>query len=304
MNALRPDPQPFSIMDEYPLLFDDRDSSWVVRDQITRSILAHANVMPRDLLDASGNALFKICLIGNVATRPESRGQGIMRALLEFLESEAAKIDCRAVLLWSDLLSFYQSSGYQTLGTEQRFFIRVNHLKSKALDDSIRVRLCAPSEVDSKMAERLLELRLRGFPTVRRTPDEFCKLLTIPACSLYLLESKGITSGFCLVGKGADMAGVIHEWGASDPHTLMTGAGQILSSQGLNEIILLSPSTMPNEFQNALNSLSDHVERCPMALGKILQDHTLDAARNQEPEKQKTPAEVLGEGFIWGLDSI
>jgi predicted N-acetyltransferase YhbS len=304
MESLRPDPQSFTIASEYPLVLgpDCRNTSWVVRDETDGKIVAHANILLREFEDAKGKSAFNVCLIGNVATRPEFRGQGIMRSLLEFLEAEALKSACHAVLLWSDLLTFYQSCGYQTLSAEKRFILEADKVVKVKSNRRITVR--RQQNVDKCLAQRLLELRLRGFPTVRRSAEEFSKLLMIPACTLHLIESHDEIIGFCIEGKGADMAGVIHEWGAPDVETLLEASAHLMDQRRGDEIMILTPKQIPSSFQQGLERVSKHVEQCPMALAKILVDKPLDHQSGRLGNNAKTSADILGEGFIWGLDSI
>lgn len=105
-NCLRPEPLPYPIQSEYPIVLnpDCHDYSHCLYDE--DRVIAHANLWPRYLVDDKGRTVAKIGLIGNVATNDEYRGRGIMSKLLTYLESKAILADMQALVLWSDLSKF------------------------------------------------------------------------------------------------------------------------------------------------------------------------------------------------------
>src|SRR5690606_5092783 len=91
-------------------------------------IVAHANLWPRTW--RTGQESFEVGLIGNVATSTQERGRGIGTELMRQLESLARRHNLKALILWSDLLKFYQNLGYHALGTEARYFFHRDSMAS------------------------------------------------------------------------------------------------------------------------------------------------------------------------------
>jgi GNAT superfamily N-acetyltransferase len=287
--ALRPEPLPFPIAAEYPLVLaaDAAMLSYCLGHGV--DVVAHANLWPRAALTREGRAV-KIGLVGNVATDARRRGQGLMRNLFEHLERRAAEQELTALYLWSDLLGFYQNLGYRSCGTELRFAY------GRALEESTRsapargLALIAADQVDEPLAAALLARRLPHLPTLARTPQELRAQLRIPLTQLYLAEIDGDLAGFWVIGKGYDMGGVVHEWGATSPAVALAGLGELLATTGHETLTLLAPGSMAASWREPLTAAAEALEEHPMALMKPL---------------GSTVALAELEGlFIWGLDSI
>src|SRR4051794_28539742 len=104
-RALRPEPAPFAIEREYPLVLGERGLGFSYCLGRGVDMVAHANLWPRTLVTGSGEV--QVGLVGNVATDERYRGQGVMRSLLLELKREAERLGLKALVLWSDLLEFY-----------------------------------------------------------------------------------------------------------------------------------------------------------------------------------------------------
>lgn len=288
--ALRPDPSPFAIEREYPIVLAEREAalSYCVGDG--DKVVAHANLWPRVMKDKVQGKDIQIGLVGNIATDERFRGQGLMSQLLETLKKEAEKKGLKALVLWSDLLEFYQKQGFQSFGEERRYRMTAQDLQRT------RAHPASFSRTKSRdlSEETVKELLLRRFPvatTLGRSASEFKALLDIPALDVYLSHSvDGQVSGYALLGKGCDMVGVIHEWGAESPEALVAAAAQAAKDTGYDDILVLAPAGLPHEWHAPLAGQSSEVTRHGMALMWI----------KDEPGVK----EALAGSFIWGLDSI
>ncbi|MGH8829357.1 MAG: GNAT family N-acetyltransferase, partial [Jiangellaceae bacterium] len=65
-----------------------------------------------------------VLLVENVAVRPRSHGRGIGRALMDFAEAEAGRLDLPAVRLYTHVrmtrnLALYESIGYRETGRQE-----------------------------------------------------------------------------------------------------------------------------------------------------------------------------------------
>ncbi len=317
-QTLRPGgSSPYPIAAEYPLvLAPSRPSRSLCiapkgHKKGSRSFLAHASILPRQMTptglekakDGQQRSSVKFALVGNVVTAPEARGRGMMRALMEEVEARARTQKADAIVLWSDLADFYQKLGFTPGGKEIRMTMSVRKL------DSGRVPFIWMPEgpLSDDYIVRMMELRSYGYDQpffqIERSVAEFRELLGIPDVAVVFACPRNPAYGsvpsakqiecFFMVGKGADMQGVIHEWGTSDMQLLMNASGAVAGNAGLEELMILLPPSLPKARMDVLAPVSIKIEEHPMAWVKILSTKT------------KSLVELaLNEGFIWGLDSI
>ncbi len=308
---------PYPIAAEYPLVLAPsrtNRSLCIARRPVSAgregiNFLAHANILLRKMEPAQlpglapAGAGIKVALVGNVATAPDERGKGLMRKLMDEVESRARAQGADAIVLWSDLSDFYQKLGFSAGGNEIRMTLSVRKL------DSGKVPFIWVPEgaVSDEHIARMLELRATGFRKplyqIERSIAEFRELLGIPDLALIFAcrgnfpagkaPQAGDIQSFFIVGKGADMQGVIHEWGTSDMQLLMNAAGAIAGNAGLGELMILVPPSTDTTRIELLTKASVKRETHPMAWVKIL-----------SPERKTLVELAFNEGFIWGLDSI
>ncbi|MEY4632174.1 MAG: hypothetical protein RIQ81_2294 [Pseudomonadota bacterium] len=308
---------PYPIAAEYPLVLDPARTSHslcIARKGQRRDaagFLAHASLLMRRMTPAAGDPARAVTLglVGNVATSLEERGKGWMRTLIAEVEARAIRQGADAIVLWSDLDGFYQKLGFVPGGKEIRFNMAVRRL------DCGKVPLVwvpdgyAQGRLADGIIRRMLELRTTGYSRplyqIERTIGEFRELLRIPDLALFLASRHAgnmaqpdqlppeAIEAFFIVGKGADMQGVIHEWGTSDLPVLLNAAGAVAGNAGLAELMILVPSISDAQRLDMFAGVSGPRETHPMAWVKVLR------------QERKTPVELaLNEGFIWGLDSI
>ena len=283
-NALRPEELPFPIAEEYPLVLGQGDNPFSCCISISDKIIAHANFWPRTIVSESNS--IPIALIGNVATDKEYQGRGYMRKLFQGLDQKAREKNIHALILWSDLHKFYQKLGFESVGTEIRLRYKVRKLSGYI---SGKYQPIDPMSLSEKDFKSLLDVRHQVKSTLYRSIEEFKILASIPAMGLFIsFNQSNQIDGYCLIGKGYDMMGVIHEWGSQNPEHLLQGIADIGDLLEYEEIIVLAPA-QGSGWIEALSNQSASVERQPMALAKIISD---------------VDESVLNELFIWGLDSI
>jgi len=295
-KSLRPDSMEFNIAAEYPLVLDQTTSALATSFSVFTqdSVAGHANLFARRFTFTETGESFNIGLVGNVATDAAWRGRGLMRMLFDEITSQAQSQGLSVLVLWSDLLEFYQKLGFTSLGLEHRYhLLRAGCTPS----DHQKVRMLAGSRVDHALATELLRLRCLAAGTLERSAMEFQKLLTIPDTFLFVATENSVVHGFAIVGKGADMVGVIHEWGIKNPGQqgdIVALAGSIMDEVRTDELCLLAPSTLDLVQQRRLELAAASVEKVPMALGM----------KNPQSPQADAAWEALSQGFLWGLDSI
>ena len=282
-RTLRPIPAEIPIESEYPIVLDPRHSDLSFCVTSVTGVSAHANLWPRKVIDASGSVIAHIGLIGNVATSEDVRGQGLMKQVMTQLSARALDQGLSHLLLWSDLLSFYQKLGFESLGSELRLTFGTQELEP--LRHEHPVLPCQGAGLGPNDLARMMARRLRLGPTLDRTASEFAKILEIPGALLFVgLDDE---ANYAIVGKGYDMGGVIHEWAASSPEVLLSMIAQIGWVCDIVEIILLAPSTLPESWTEKLAPRAKISEKHPMAIAKRISD-----------------APRLDDLFVWGLDAI
>ncbi len=286
--ALRPDYAPFAISDEYPIVLshaNTQNSHCLIQDN---RVIAHANLWPRILISASGNAVARIGLIGNVATASSYRGKGIMSHLMRHLRSVATQSGLDALLLWSDMPQFYQKLDYQSFGREVRYEIPALGPSQSGQPKFFPVR---SDQVRDSELRRMLSLRPATTLTIQRNLHEFRQLLTIPETHLFCCYANSQICGYAIVGKGCDMGGVVHEWGVAEASLLNSLVNSIGEQMQLERLLVLSPASLPPPLAHCLAEMATNTSEHVMALACLLSDRCQQIAQWDQT-------------FIWGLDSI
>ena len=317
VECLRPDhPTDYPIASEYPLVLAQNGTKHSLcmtqkGDQCAaRGVIAHANIWLRTMLPDSGDASFpgvKLAFVGNVATEKREQGKGRMKALLAEIELRALAQRADAIVLWSDLADFYQKMGFTPAGNELRVTLSTKKLCAGNHSTVWMPEGYQTGKLPQDLIRRVFELRSTGFKQpffqVERSVHEFSELLKIPDLAFFVGHGAGTTSAtqtdqrpiefFFLVGKGADMQGVIHEWGCTDMRFLMGAAGFVAEKANLEEIMILVPPAIEESRLAYLMQASTRIEQHAMAWVKVL-----------KPETRHLVDRALRDGFIWGLDSI
>ena len=210
-----------------------------------------------------------------------------MRSLIAQLENLAYGQGLHALVLWSDLLEFYQNFGFSSIGREWRLTIS----RSERRYDTGLARIEAKSLTDADLTA-MMALRPRLEWGIDRSPDEFRSLLTIPNTLLFIRRRGSKIMSWMIIGKGADLQAVIHEWGSLSPDELIADIQTILSGYNTASLTLLSPGQLHHHWLEPLRQrASDHSE------------HAMALAAPLGP-KGDLAMKSLAKSFIWGLDSI
>jgi hypothetical protein len=257
-------------------------------------MVAHANIWPRSFLLQDSSNLINVALVGNVATDPAHQKKGYSSALMQFLTEMATQQNLAALLLWSDLHQFYQKLGFTSWSKELRHTFSRAKLSDLQKNRSITIQQRTTTDLSHSDYRAFLDFRKNTAITLQRSIDEFVTLTTIPHTYLFSIHRNNECVGYFVIGKGADMQGVIHEWGVTDtPETLAIAIAKLLEWSGYSDVILIAPATLTRNWETHLRGYATQTQEHPVALIKWLAD------------KEKSPeARSIAQGFIWGLDSI
>ncbi len=284
--SLRASPTAYSIVDEYPIVLspENRQYSFVLIDDATTHLIAHANLWPRRFIDRNTGVAYPIALVGNVTTHPNYRARGFSRLLIEQLSQRVQETGLCAMFLWSDLVEFYHRLGFSQWGKEYRFYFQKSFLqaysKSKRRYNGYR-----GSELEPSALNKLLAGRYPVPVTLERSLLEYQRLLAIPD-SVILIDEASL-GNFCIIGKGQDLIGVVHEWGFENQEAMLDAICHILKITGWSEVVLLAPDSLDPTWQQGLATYASKVEEHPTALAQFF-----------------TPWPFGSKSYIWGLDSI
>lgn len=297
---------PYAIESEYPIVLGESmmDASVCLTKtpfQASEDIVCHTSFWPRRMVGEGGG--FAVGLIGNVATHPGWRKQGLMTALLTDVSERAQSQGLSALILWSDLTELYAKLGFVATSKEVRYIFHRERLIAELSADEItagyQLQLIGASELSDDDLSRCLELRPAVPYTLRRSVQEFRRLLTIPNLSVFVHrepQSAQIES-FYLVEKGADMPQVVHEWGLSRQNAASAGrklAAELLvisEALGYQQLLLLAPVQLETALIKACQHFAIGEETHPMALIKVL-------------GAERKLRQALSTAFVWGLDGI
>ena len=287
-ESLRSDQAPYSILDEYPLVLSEESfqrSFCVLSNNSNNSeVIAHANYLPRWVVDRHRRRIGAIGLIGNVATNSHFRGQGIMPRLLDHICSRAQQDGMESLLLWSQQDDFYRKIGFEPTGQEFLFTIDSRKCSTGSASRIFRI---TESDLDDHLAQQLLDLRPKQ-ETLDRSLAEFRRLIRIPDLYLVLQMDRLTPKSYAIIGKGADLIGVIHEWGTETPKDLDTLCADIMKAMGVDKILLLAPASLPKALSRCIDDISSDCSIRSMAWVKPL-----------------TRKSRITKGIhVWGLDSI
>lgn len=312
-------PKTYPIDEEYPLVLAKDFAARSVcltgiknqsADTVVPDIAAHANLWIRTFAPATGSGpTYRLAFVGNVATQPQLRRQGLLRKLMTELEERARRQNADLIVLWSDLVDVYERLGFRQAGRELRATLPQRQLQE--FDSAASIDIKAPAgyqtgKLAAKTLKRMLELRRRNFVEpfyqIERTDQEFSALLQIPDTALFIgknIERPTTTDAddfdfYMIIGKGADLQGVIHEWGTTDMRLLLAGVHRVIKYAELDDIMMLLPPGLQDECMAQIKVRTSEIVEHPLAWIK----HIASA------EKQTLVEQALNQGFIWGLDSI
>ncbi|HUR29000.1 MAG TPA: GNAT family N-acetyltransferase [Planctomycetota bacterium] len=197
---------PSELAREYPLVFDQRFSGRIVAREEDGDVRSACAMLVRDLV--VGHERLRVGLIGSVATDPAWRGRGLASRVLEEAENLLAREGCAAALLWADDPEFYARRGYVPAGRELDFVVPTAALAPITSDATLRA--LAPDDVAA-----VHRLYSRHTARCDRTPAETAALLGCPGMTTLVLQRRRDVTAYACLGRGADFAGTVHEWGGA-----------------------------------------------------------------------------------------
>lgn len=280
----------FPIEAEYPIVLSADGSRFSFCFREGDDLVAHANLWPRKATCSITKQQWTIGLIGNVATDERFRGRGIMSAVMSQLKEVAALNDMAMLVLWSDLLEFYQKQGFRSFGSEIRYIFSSRRSPESSPSERTFVKF-RNEDIFPETLREFSRLRPALNCSLIRSPHEFQMMLSIPCTEVYCSTDRdGRILAYAVLGKGADMEAVVHEWGGAVDEVLAL-VHFIVNQSARDAVMLLAPGALDAKAHECFAATAIASERHPMALVWI----------NEHLAKTTAP---LSDLFIWGLDSI
>ncbi len=196
----------WSLQDEYPLAFSEKNRENIRVIKENDSVVAHAVVHPT--LIKTHYHLFKVGLIGSVVTDASKRGQGLSREILQSCLKACEDNACDIAMLWTDLFNFYAKFGFEVAGSE--IALQVDQSYKPEMKSSLKIL-----ETNKVSPAALLKVYNNHNLRSIRTTQDIEKYLRIPQTEVYTAwnQQTNALEAYCIVGKGADFTNYVHEWG-------------------------------------------------------------------------------------------
>jgi N-acetylglutamate synthase-like GNAT family acetyltransferase len=247
-SQLRKD-QGWSLSQEYPLVFDERNrhNLHFIKDEA--KFVSHAAV--KELIIRTPVGLFKAGAIGSVVTDPAYRNQGLSAKLIESCTNAATQMGCDFAILWTDLFDFYRKFDFELAGTENSFVI------NKSLGEL--TANCKVLESTKISIEAIMRLYSQHTVTTVRNAEDFRRFLSIPNTRVFSTwDNNNHIQAYAVIGKGADLTNYVHEWGGkvSQIIPLLSKVREITNQ----DITIILPPTSQN--------LISHLNKAGLAQNK------------------------------------
>lgn len=207
MEAVLRDGRPLAA--EYPLVFRPGFPGRVIAKSAGgapgagREVVAACAVLPRRIVTPA--ASFTVGLVGSVATAAQHRGRGYGKEVVARAESELAKAGAVCSMLWADDAGWYRDLGWIPVGTEYVYVL--NRGLELLMPDPEHVRPATPRDHAAIHA-----LYTTQPSRVERTASETSALLSGPGIRTLVVDEGGKVVAYACLGRGADLANVVHEW--------------------------------------------------------------------------------------------
>lgn len=198
--------EPWSLDEEYPLVFGDAALARATTIEEDGCLLAHAAYLDVTHVTRSPSRedTTTIRLVGSVVVAPTRRGEGLGRTLMTRVVEDFYASGADLLMLWSDQTEFYAQFGFQDWGSE----FLLSPIPSRP---EHTLRPAHPTDCDW-----ITQTHERKTRRVHRRASDFERLLEIPRMTCWILEVDGQPMAYACVGKGLDFENVAHDMGGDD----------------------------------------------------------------------------------------
>lgn len=186
-----------------------------------------------------------VACVGNFATTPTRRGQGLSARLQTVILDSLAAEGVQWAALWTDRPELYGRRGFRSAGVELHGWLGAVAWPTPGAGD--HVRAATPDD-----ASALLSLYRGHRLRAERDLEDVRAHLDPRTSRVWVLERGGQVVAYACLGKGADFQGFVHDYGGTVDavHVLWgvaaaEGATQVLLPQGCTAFRGGAASAMP-----------------------------------------------------------
>jgi len=248
---------------DYPLVFDKELDGSLIAIESEGEVRSTCAILARDLVTDS--ATIRAGLIGSVATDPRSRGHGLATDVLDRAEAE---LRCRGAvfaMLWADDAGFYAKRGWRAFGAENDVAVPMSMLQQLPSTERARVSTQADCAAIHALYSRHIE-------RVDRSLAETRALLGVPGMQTLVHERDGAVVAYACLGRGRDLADVIHECGgtADDALPLVRAHLEARVARGDDKPLFVMAAPSSSSIVERLQALGARSAVGVVAIGKII----------------------------------
>lgn len=198
-------------------------------------LLSHCAWRLADL--RTGDGLFRVALLGSVATAPPARGQGHASRLLRAALDDCRRQGAAAALLWAERPDLYVRLGFAAGPPETCLLLApATGGPAPAAGEPGTAR---PATIRDHAA--LLSLHARKPLGVVRDQHTMSLLLTTPGLATWVLERHDRVVAYACHGKGADLQQWWHELGGEDDDVARLLALAVAAAPAAATAVLVPP---------------------------------------------------------------
>jgi hypothetical protein len=176
-------------------------------------LIGHIGTKPRNL--KIKNNLHKSIFIGGIAIAPKYQGKGIFKKAFSELLLKLKK-KYQYAMLWSDKIDLYKKFGFEEISKCKLNYSKLPTVKTL---NTYGYQLSTFTNLPNHNKDEIRELYKINIENIYITPER--TLLTwediknTSSIQLYTKFNRNNIIGYCLVGKGQDYEGIIHEFAVS-----------------------------------------------------------------------------------------
>jgi GNAT superfamily N-acetyltransferase len=196
-------------IDFYPLLKNSNHKNCHIIIE-NDEVIAHIGVLERRL--EIKNKLHTIYMYGGIAVSDSFRGKGLFKKLFNSLENQYK--DCALHLLWSEKLDLYNKFNFHPC-------IGLYEYKKESFEHSFNVVETKFKDIDQSTLNRVKELYINNEIRIKRFDDDWNEVKQITSADLFLIYKDEELVNYFVMNKGADLTGIIHEYGSIDKKYLV-----------------------------------------------------------------------------------
>lgn len=216
------------------------------------NVLAHIAVLKKQI--QIENNSYNLNLYGGIAVSEEFRGKGLFAKL--FNDVLLNTNDCSLQLLWSDKIELYKKFNFfpaisqyefQKIGSNQNTFEKICY-----------------NDLGQSEKAQIHSLYYNHFEhRILRTPADWKSIEKITSADFYVKKLNNKIMNYFVINKGADLSGVIHEYGLIDNDILteLQNYGKVWTSSLINNTAhsvlyssLIKPAKYFKEFIESFTS--------------------------------------------------